>query len=90
VKYPESAEKAAEKKSKGKSWLNYPYLNAIITALLIGLKIGGVISWSWLMVTIPMWVPLATVIGVCTLVGTVIGLGASIVYMIRYLKEVIY
>jgi hypothetical protein len=78
---------ATEKKSKGKSWLNYPYPNAIITSLLGGLKIGGVIGWNWWVVASLMWIPLAVTIGVCILAGALIGLGVSIIFIIRQIRE---
>lgn len=37
---------------------NTPFL-LIITLILVGLKLGGVINWSWWLVTLPSWGPLA-------------------------------
>ena len=35
-----------------------------LSLLFIGLKLGGVIHWSWLWVMSPLWIPI-TVVGVC-------------------------
>jgi hypothetical protein len=45
-----------------------------LAILFIGLKLGGVISWSWLWVLSPLWIPLA--IGVAFLL--LLGIGALI------------
>jgi energy-coupling factor transporter transmembrane protein EcfT len=37
-------------------------LTTLLTVLFIGLKLAGVISWSWLWVLSPTWIPLALVI----------------------------
>ena len=34
-------------------------LTTLLTVLFIGLKLAGVISWSWLWVLSPTWIPLA-------------------------------
>ena len=45
-----------------------------LAILFIGLKLGGVISWSWLWVLSPLWIPLA--IGLVFLL--LFGIGAVI------------
>jgi hypothetical protein len=45
-----------------------------LAILFIGLKLGGVISWSWLWVLSPLWIPLA--IGIAFLL--LLGIGALI------------
>ena len=45
-----------------------------LAILFIGLKLGGVISWSWLWVLSPLWIPLA--IGAALLL--LFGIGAVI------------
>jgi hypothetical protein len=45
-----------------------------LAILFIGLKLGGVISWSWLWVLSPLWIPLA--IGLVLLL--LFGIGAVI------------
>jgi hypothetical protein len=34
----------------------------LLTLLFIGLKLGGVISWSWWLVLAPLWMPVAAFI----------------------------
>ena len=34
---------------------------SLLSLLFIGLKLGGVISWSWWYVTLPLWGPFVTV-----------------------------
>lgn len=34
----------------------------LLAVLFIGLKLGGVIAWSWLWVLSPLWIPLAIVL----------------------------
>ena len=41
---------------------------AALVILFIGLKVGGVISWSWLWV---LWIPLAIVIAALLIVGII-------------------
>lgn len=36
----------------------------MLTILFIGLKLGGVISWSWWWVLAPMWIPAALVVAI--------------------------
>lgn len=45
-----------------------------LAILFIGLKLGGVISWSWLWVLSPLWIPFAIGLGVVViaLIGTAI------------------
>jgi hypothetical protein len=45
-----------------------------LAILFIGLKLGGVISWSWLWVLSPLWIPLA--VGAALLI--LFGIGAVI------------
>ena len=43
----------------------------LLTVLFIGLKLGGIIGWSWLWVLAPLWIPgavLAAILSVCALV----------------------
>jgi len=41
---------------------------SLLGLLFVGLKLGGVISWSWWYVTLPFWGPLCLVLGVIVLV----------------------
>lgn len=43
----------------------------LLTILFIGLKLGGVISWSWLWVLAPMWIPFAIAVVVLVFIGIV-------------------
>jgi len=36
----------------------------LLLVLFVGLKLGGVISWSWLWVTSPIWLPLTVLLSV--------------------------
>jgi hypothetical protein len=44
----------------------------LLTILFIGLKLGGVIHWSWLWVLSPLWIPFVAAIGIVALVVLVI------------------
>lgn len=46
----------------------------LLTILFIGLKLGKVISWSWLWVLSPMWIPMVIVIGLTLIILIVKGL----------------
>ena len=35
----------------------------LLTVLFIGLKLGGVVAWSWIWVTAPLWGPFAVALG---------------------------
>lgn len=43
----------------------------LLTLLFIGLKLGGVIQWSWWWVLSPLWIPLGILIGVLALFGLI-------------------
>lgn len=40
----------------------------LLTILFIGLKLGGVITWSWVWVLSPLWISAAIVMGILLLV----------------------
>ena len=40
----------------------------LLTLLFIGLKLCGVISWSWLWVLSPFWIPVVLVLMICVIV----------------------
>lgn len=44
-------------------------LFSLIGVLFIGLKLGGVISWPWLWVLSPFWLPIFACVGILILVG---------------------
>ena len=39
----------------------------MLTVLFIGLKLGGVIDWSWWWVFSPMWLPIATLLAIAAI-----------------------
>lgn len=43
----------------------------LLTVLFIGLKLTGVINWSWLWVLSPMWISLLLVIFVLLVIGVI-------------------
>ena len=40
----------------------------LLAILFIGLKLGGVINWSWWWVTSPLWIPLAIVLAILAII----------------------
>lgn len=43
-----------------------------LSLLFIGLKLGGVIDWSWIWVLAPIWIPISIVFFITLLIGTVV------------------
>jgi hypothetical protein len=41
----------------------------LLGVLFVGLKLGGVIDWSWWYVTMPFWGGLVIIIGILVLIG---------------------
>lgn len=52
----------------GGTGIGFPGLLAIV---FITLKLTGVITWSWLWVLAPLWIPLALVLAIGAVVGLV-------------------
>ena len=50
----------------------------LLALLFIGLRLGGVIDWSWWIVLLPLWGPLALVGGLFFVLALVAGTGAII------------
>lgn len=46
-------------------------LSTLLLVLFIGLKLAGVIAWSWLWVLAPLWLPLACVLVFLVLMGAI-------------------
>lgn len=44
---------------------------SLLTILFIGLKLCGVIAWSWWWVLAPLWIPLALLLFVLAICGSV-------------------
>lgn len=51
----------------------------LLGILFIALKLTGVISWSWVWVLAPFWIPLAIFLGVLFIVGVI----ATIAWMVN-------
>lgn len=54
----------------------------LLTILFIGLKLGGVITWSWVWVLAPLWIGFAfllAIVGVGMLIGSIAWLIARMV-----------
>ena len=47
----------------------------MLAVLFIGLKLAGIISWSWWWVLAPIWAPSAFALGVFTITFVVLALG---------------
>jgi len=45
--------------------------SGLLTILFIGLKLGGVISWSWLWVLSPLWIGMGIVLGIFGLLAVI-------------------
>lgn len=48
----------------------------MLTILFIGLKLGGIISWSWLWVLSPIWLPITLVfllVAICLVIDLIFG-----------------
>ena len=52
-------------------------LGTLLLVLFIGLKLGGVISWSWWWVLSPLWLPFAIIIPIAIVVGVIIGFAGN-------------
>lgn len=55
--------------------------SGLLAVLFIGLKLTGYISWPWLWVLAPLWIPLTLVLGVVSI--------AFIIYLILRLTKFI-
>ena len=44
----------------------------LLAILLIGLKLGGIIAWSWWWVLSPLWIPAAVVLGFVAAVSVIV------------------
>ncbi|MCV0439847.1 MAG: hypothetical protein K5880_14605 [Hydrogenophaga sp.] len=50
----------------------------LLAVLFIGLKLGGIIDWSWLWVLSPLWIPLAIVLGIFLVIAVIAGIVACV------------
>lgn len=58
----------------------------LLTILFIGLKLGGVINWSWLWVLAPLWLPVAVLSAVSVfvlLVAFSFGIAAGLIKVLE-------
>lgn len=46
----------------------------MLCLLFIGLKLGHIIDWSWWYVFMPLWLPLAILVGLTIVVGATCGI----------------
>lgn len=56
--------------------IEFPGLGVLLGVLFIALKLTGYISWSWLWVLSPFWIPVAVFGGFALLVGVIMVVGA--------------
>jgi hypothetical protein len=49
-----------------------------LTILFIGLKLGGVITWPWLWVLSPLWIPIALLLGIGII--ALIGVALAVIF----------
>ena len=52
--------------------------SGLLTVLFIGLKLTGYISWSWLWVLSPLWIPLT----IFLVIGSILFLGAFVITLL--------
>ncbi len=50
----------------------------LLGVLFVGLKLGGVINWSWWYVTLPFWGGLAVFAGILAIIGVFFGAAALV------------
>ena len=56
-----------------------PSFLSLLCILFIGLKLGGVIAWSWWWVLAPIWIPVA--------IGIIVGFVLLAVFLVAILKK---
>ena len=68
-----------------------PGLLSMLTVLFVGLKLGGVINWSWLWVLAPTWIPFAiAIVAIGIFIAATIGVPLSMIgamSAVAYLKR---
>lgn len=73
---------------------SYWWLAVLATALLTGLKLSGGLSWPWLVVTVPVWLPLAVSVSLrlaalaVVLAGVYLVSGGSLEELRRLIEQV--
>jgi hypothetical protein len=56
---------------------------SLLGVLFVGLKLTGHISWPWVWVLSPFWIPLAIVLAVLLVIGLVIAAAACVDALIK-------
>lgn len=54
----------------------------LLTITFIVLKLTGIITWSWVWVLAPLWIPACISIGILLIIGIILG----IVALVRHIK----
>lgn len=57
----------------------------LLGLLFVGLKLGGVIAWSWWWVTAPFWGGIALCVGVMVLYALIVAISCAIAAIIQYI-----
>lgn len=58
----------SDNKSTSSSGIGF---SGLLTILFIALKLTGVITWSWLWVLAPIWIPFVTIVFILAIAGIV-------------------
>ena len=61
--------------------------SGLLTVLFVGLKLTNYITWSWLWVLSPLWLPLVSVIGILWIVAMIGLTFAGILGIIGWFKK---
>lgn len=56
-------------------------LMVLATAVLVALKLSGQITWSWILVLAPLWLPAAVAVGTRLAVAAVFAAGIYLVFL---------
>jgi hypothetical protein len=62
-------------------------VSGLLGVLFVGLKLGGVIDWSWWWVTSPFWIPVAIVLAFFIIAALIAGLAGIAVKTIEKLEQ---
>lgn len=50
----------------------YPSFTGLLTILFTGLKLGGIITWSWWWVLCPLWIPIVVIFIILLIIGLIV------------------
>lgn len=59
----------------------------LLTILFIGLKLAGVIDWSWWLVFGPLWMPWAVLLGIPFVIGAVLAILGLVAVCIEWVTR---